>query len=156
MGSPSTARQGASAALTRNASPQFTREGIAAVIASLAADGFEVPANLAEFRYQMAVRPGAPERWKEVVAARNASVFATRLTEQDLQKIEHPTLILHGKSDKVISFTESVIGAQHIPNADLAVFAGCGHWVQLEREEDFISAVGGFIRRIASRDGNPP
>jgi pimeloyl-ACP methyl ester carboxylesterase len=33
-----------------------------------------------------------------------------------------------------------------LPDADLAVFASCGHWTQIERAGDFNEVVGQFFR----------
>jgi pimeloyl-ACP methyl ester carboxylesterase len=32
-----------------------------------------------------------------------------------------------------------------LPNADLSVFARCGHWTQIERANDFNQVVGQFL-----------
>ena len=32
-----------------------------------------------------------------------------------------------------------------LPDADLAVFARCGHWTQIERSADFNRLVAGFL-----------
>ena len=32
-----------------------------------------------------------------------------------------------------------------LPDADLAVFARCGHWTQIERADDFNTLVGNFL-----------
>ena len=33
-----------------------------------------------------------------------------------------------------------------LPNADLHVFAGCGHWVQIEKSKEFATLVKNFIK----------
>lgn len=147
MGSPGISYE-SSPTLTANAKPDFTVEGIARVMRNLAADGFDIPVELAEFRYRMATRPGAPERWQRVVADRDSSVAEHRLTENDLRALVAPTLILHGREDKVIAFDEAIETARFIPAADLAIFADCGHWVQLEREHEFLELVTGLVARV--------
>ena len=32
-----------------------------------------------------------------------------------------------------------------LPDADLAVFARCGHWTQIERSDDFNTLVANFL-----------
>jgi len=35
-----------------------------------------------------------------------------------------------------------------LPDADLAVFARCGHWTQIERADDFNTLVGNFLAAV--------
>ncbi|WP_405970512.1 alpha/beta hydrolase [Streptomyces sp. NBC_00988] len=134
----------------RHVAPTVTREGIARVMADLAADGYRIPDGLVEFRYRMASRPGAPERWAEVVKARDESVAQAGLTDEQVASVTVPALILHGMQDKVVTVADSLDTARALPNGDLMVFAHCGHWVQLEREDDFLAAVTRFLRRVAA------
>lgn len=139
-----------SPALKSNSKPDFTPEGIARVMRSLAAEGYEIPEGLVDFRYAMATRPGGPERWQTVVQARDASVAVHRLAAEQLAAITVPALIMHGRQDKIVPFSDGISTARALPNADLALFANCGHWVQLEREAEFLALVAGVIARVAS------
>ncbi|BBC30922.1 hypothetical protein SGFS_022160 [Streptomyces graminofaciens] len=152
MGSPGIEYQ-PTQTLRANTAPAITPEGIARVMATLAADGYKIPDGLVEFRYAMVSRPGGPEQWRTVVRVRDESVAASRLTAEQLASVTVPALILHGKQDKVVRVTDSFGTAQALPNADLMLFANCGHWVQLERESEFLTAVDGLLRRVSSEDG---
>ena len=135
--------------INRHVAPAVTREGIASVMSDLAADCFQIPDGLIDFRYHMASRPGAVERWGKVVRARDESVSTANLTAEQVGSINVPALILHGMQDKVVSVADSLATAQALPNGDLMVFANCGHWVQLEREDDFNLVVSQLIRRVS-------
>jgi 2-hydroxy-6-oxo-octa-2,4-dienoate hydrolase len=60
------------------------------------------------------------------------------MPEAVIVAIQQPTLVLHGREDKVIPPELGLRLAAAMPNADLHLFAKCGHWVQAERFEDFI------------------
>ena len=135
--------------VNRHVAPVISRDGIASVMADLAADGYRIPDGLVDFRYLMATRPGAPERWKKVVAARDETVAAADLTAEQVGSITVPALILHGMQDKVVTIADSLNTAQALPNGDLMLFSNCGHWVQLEREDDFLLVTSHLVRRIA-------
>lgn len=65
---------------------------------------------------------------------------------EQLEAIEVPTLILHGREDRIIPLEIAVRAHQHLGNSQLHVFGRCGHWVQLEREDAFVHAVERFLQ----------
>lgn len=64
---------------------------------------------------------------------------------RDLHKITAPTLLLWGRDDRTITFDGAQIMLKQIPDVQLHVFGGCGHWVQLERQRDFERLVADFL-----------
>lgn len=62
-----------------------------------------------------------------------------------LETIDVPTLILHGREDSMIPLDVALRVHRHIANSQLHVFGQCGHWVQLEREEEFLAQVDLFL-----------
>ena len=67
-----------------------------------------------------------------------------------LEAIDVPTLILHGREDRMIPLDVAVRAHRHIANSQLHVFGQCGHWVQLEREEEFLAQVFMFLAATES------
>lgn len=53
-------------------------------------------------------------------------------TDEELESISVPTLILHGRQDRVVPAENGVLLAQHMPRADLHL-SRTGHWLQIER-----------------------
>lgn len=70
---------------------------------------------------------------------------ANELWRADLDKLEHPTLLIWGREDRVLPLDMAFILMKRIPNADLHVFSKCGHWAQWERPDEFNEIVGNFI-----------
>jgi 2-hydroxymuconate-semialdehyde hydrolase len=102
--------------------------------------------DLARLRFEASTRPGfqasfaamfpAPrQRWIEAMASR----------EEDIRALPHPTLVLHGRDDRVIPLSNSITLAQWIPNSQLHVFGHCGHWTQIEHKSRFLQQVEGFL-----------
>jgi non-heme chloroperoxidase len=56
---------------------------------------------------------------------------------RDLQKIEIPTLIMHGRKDKICSFDLAEQTLKLIPNAELVAFEKSGHSLFLEETKKF-------------------
>ncbi|WP_270889336.1 alpha/beta fold hydrolase [Pedococcus sp. 5OH_020] len=64
---------------------------------------------------------------------------------EDLPKVEVPTLLIHGRDDRVVGFENSLVLLAHIPNSRLVVLNRCGHWAQVEHADEFNRLVTEFI-----------
>jgi 2-hydroxy-6-oxo-octa-2,4-dienoate hydrolase len=62
-----------------------------------------------------------------------------------LAKITAPTLVVHGREDRVVPPECGLLIAKNVPNADLHLFGCCGHWVQSEQPRRFASLVRDFL-----------
>ena len=54
-----------------------------------------------------------------------------------LDGVEVPTLLLHGRNDRVVSWRKAQRAAAQIPRARLVVVPRCGHWVPREAPDVF-------------------
>jgi pimeloyl-ACP methyl ester carboxylesterase len=66
---------------------------------------------------------------------------------EQLKAIDAPTLILHGREDKMIPLHVAVRMHEHLKRSEMHVYGQCGHWVQLEREHQFLDQIRAFLRR---------
>ena len=64
-----------------------------------------------------------------------------------LAKVAVPTAVLHGREDRVVPLQAGLFASTHIARADLHVYSRSGHWVQLERREEFIHDVTALAER---------
>lgn len=102
--------------------------------------------ELAEQRYRASVRPGVQEAFARMFPApRQQGVDALAAYEERLAEIQAPTLIIHGREDRVIPLSTSQVLLQAIPAAQLHVFGRCGHWTQLEQAATFNRLVRDFL-----------
>lgn len=67
------------------------------------------------------------------------------ITEEQVRAVSVPTLLVHGGEDRVVPPEVSWRMSQLLPNADLHVFARCGHWTQIERADAFNTLVANFL-----------
>ncbi len=95
--------------------------------------------ELIEERYQASLIPGAQEGLRKLLIQPNeeGETPLSGMPEHVVANIEHQTLVLHGREDKVVPTEMGFKLGRSMPNADLHVFAKCGHWVMAERPEDF-------------------
>jgi pimeloyl-ACP methyl ester carboxylesterase len=68
------------------------------------------------------------------------------ITEEQVRSIRTPALLVHGREDKVVPPEVSWTMTNLLPDADLHVFARCGHWTQIERASEFTELVAAFLR----------
>ena len=110
--------------------------------------------DLVEMRYQASIQEGFQEAFSSMFPApRQRHLDAMALSEDELRNIQAPVLLIHGREDKVIPLAETSWKiAQLIPNAQLHVFPHCGHWVQIEKTEQFIHQVLEFLSQPETAD----
>jgi len=102
--------------------------------------------ELAEVRYRGSIEPGFQEAFSAMFPApRQRWVEAMITPEEEIRKLPHRTLIVHGREDQVIPLETSLKLLQLLDNADLSVFSHCGHWSMIERRDDFNRQVRDFF-----------
>lgn len=72
------------------------------------------------------------------------------VTEEEMQTIQVPTLIVWGQEDRVFSVDNAHRLAQDIEGSELHVIESSGHLPQLEQTAAFLDAVTGFLSRTTS------
>jgi 2-hydroxy-6-oxonona-2,4-dienedioate hydrolase len=65
---------------------------------------------------------------------------------EDLLGITTPTLLFHGRDDRVVPYEHSLLLLAHIPNSRLVLFNRCGHWAMIEHPAEFNRMVSDFIQ----------
>lgn len=100
--------------------------------------------ELVKTRYQASMEPGAYEAYTDMFSERHAG-SQLGITSDEVSAIPTRTLLLHGREDKVVPVDVSWNMVRLLPDADLTVFARCGHWTQIERSADFNAAVDRFL-----------
>jgi 2-hydroxy-6-oxo-octa-2,4-dienoate hydrolase len=97
-------------------------------------------------RHEASVRPGAQRATHKIAAAPGQKTEVIKATpEAQLAAIETPTLILHGRDDKVLPVDLAIRVHRAIKPSQLHTFGNCGHWVQIERRDEFVEQVLGFV-----------
>lgn len=102
--------------------------------------------NLVELRYAASIQPGFQESYSRMFPApRQNGVDGLATRVEDIERIAAPTLLVHGREDKVVPPAVSYQLFDLIPNAQLHVFGHCGHWTQIERMHEFNALVEAFL-----------
>lgn len=64
---------------------------------------------------------------------------------EDLPAVQIPTLLIHGRDDRVVHFESTLLLLAHIPNSRAVLLNRCGHWAQVEHAEEFNRLVIDFV-----------
>ncbi len=110
-----------------------------------AVDPAIITADLVRDRYQASVAPGAFEAYRDMFFSDRHAGGELGISEEQVRAVPTRTLLLHGREDQVVPVEVAWNMVRLLPDADLAVFARCGHWTQIERAADFNRLVGGFL-----------
>jgi 2-hydroxymuconate-semialdehyde hydrolase len=112
--------------------------------------------ELAQLRYEASIRPGFQESFAAMFPPpRQRWVDAMASAEADIRRIEHETLVVHGREDQVIPLSTSQTLSQWIPRAQLHVYPHCGHWTQIEHAARFARLVGEFLAEATADEPKP-
>ncbi len=111
-------------------------------------DGDSITDDLVRMRFEASARTTVQERYSALFPApRQRWVNALGLTEEELGRLEQPTLIVHGRNDRVIPLEASERAVAALPHGELRIIDQCGHWVQIEHTEHFCSLAEEFFSR---------
>jgi 2-hydroxymuconate-semialdehyde hydrolase/2-hydroxy-6-oxo-octa-2,4-dienoate hydrolase len=103
--------------------------------------------ELVAIRYQASIADGAYEAYRAMFFDPKHKGSELAITADEVRAIDTPTLLVHGREDKVVPLAVSVTMLDLLPNADLHVFSRCGHWTQIERADEFSALVTDYLER---------
>ncbi|MBJ7337511.1 alpha/beta hydrolase [Mycolicibacterium sp.] len=112
-----------------------------------AVDPTMITDELVEIRYQASIANGAFEAYQAMFFDPRHRGSELGITEDEVRAITTPSLLVHGREDKVVPLAVSIAMLGLLPNADLHVFSACGHWTQIERADEFSALVADYLSR---------
>jgi pimeloyl-ACP methyl ester carboxylesterase len=112
-----------------------------------AVDPAMITDELVAIRYEASIADGAYEAYRAMFLDPQHAGSELGISEDEVRAIATPTLLVHGREDKVVPVQVSVTMLGLLPNADLHVFSACGHWTQIERADEFSALVSDYLAR---------
>ncbi len=105
--------------------------------------------DLVEMRYKASIQEGFQESFSALFPApRQRHVDALALSEDELREIKHPSMLIHGREDRIIPIQETSFKlAMLLPDVELHMFSNCGHWTQIEQTDSFCKQVDYFLSK---------
>jgi 2-hydroxymuconate-semialdehyde hydrolase len=103
--------------------------------------------ELVRLRYSASIQPGFQEIYEKMFYPPYQKHLDEMDVEDKLGMINIPVLVLHGKLDKVIPWQISVRIFEKLPKAELHIFGDTGHWIMIEKKDEFNELVKNFLAR---------
>lgn len=123
-----------------------SREAMQRWVDTMVANKAVLDDALIDERLANALAPGALESAMAIFMSLAAHPEPVPLYAR-VRNIEAPTLITWGRDDRMLPVEGGLFGFRQMPNAELHIFSGCGHWAQVERKDDFERLVVEFLTR---------
>ena len=102
--------------------------------------------DLVQMRYIASTKEDTRAAYERMFPApRQQWVEAMSHSEEAIRKIKQPTLMVHGRDDKVIPFN-LFDHAELVENSQVHIFSQCGHWTQIEHAKSFTQLVAQFLK----------
>ncbi|KAA0933725.1 alpha/beta fold hydrolase [Streptomyces apricus] len=120
-----------------------TRESMRVTLSRLVADEEAHRDHLDDLsllRLEQALRPGAEEAFRSMFTE-----AADGPPPVDLTTIRTPVLALHGELDRISPVAVSERLVEVLPAGRLKVVPGAGHWIHVDRPDEFCTLVGEFL-----------
>jgi 2-hydroxy-6-oxonona-2,4-dienedioate hydrolase len=104
------------------------------------------PEELVRSRLAIYAQPGAEAAMEHVLCLQDPEVRRRNLLSDDqLRAVTQPALLVAGETDRVVPVEAVERMDELLPNSELAVMAGCGHWPQFERPDEFNELATAFL-----------
>jgi 2-hydroxy-6-oxonona-2,4-dienedioate hydrolase len=104
------------------------------------------PDELVETRLRIYAQPGAEAAMEHLLCLQDPDVRRRNLlSDDDLRAVAQPALLVAGETDRVVPVEAVARIDELLSNSRLAVMAGCGHWPQFERPDEFNELATAFL-----------
>jgi 2-hydroxymuconate-semialdehyde hydrolase len=102
--------------------------------------------SIAQTRFEAAMNADVQRSFKAMFPApRQAALDDLVVPELALRRMNHPTLLVHGRDDHIVPMETSLYLLEHLPNVKLHVFGQCSHWIQVEYAKSFNQLLAQFF-----------
>lgn len=102
--------------------------------------------SIAQTRFEAAMNPDVQRSFKAMFPAPRQTVIDDLVvSELSLRRMDHPTLLVHGRDDHIVPMETSLYLLEHLPNVQLHVFGQCSHWIQVEKANSFNQLLAQFF-----------
>ena len=121
----------------------FTRDGMRRVMEILTGPDYRIDEDLLEYRYELTLQPDT----RMALGAIGKATKKSGLTypEEDVAKVQTPTLVVGGKEDKIAVLARNYRYLELLENSWGFILPHCGHWVMIERPEEFVAVTSAFF-----------
>ena len=121
-----------------------TAEGMVKVVRALTHPRFRIDDAMVEYRVAVSKTPGTMDALKATMAWVKSNGLS--YPDEAVSAIKVPTLIVGGKQDPISTLDQAYRFLALLENSRGYLLPNTGHWVMIERPEEFCAAVEMFLR----------
>lgn len=124
-------------AVAASANYDFSMEAMRNVMRVLTRPEFVIDEDLVRYRYELLA--DYPERRRSFLRTVQVVIDSGGLfyEEEEVATIQAPTLVFHGRDDKVIPLSDAIRTMELIKEGHGHFVPNCGHWAMMEQPEIF-------------------
>jgi len=102
--------------------------------------------NIAQMRLRAAMDPGVRRSFSAMFPAPRQRVIDDLVVPiEAIQRMTHPSLLVHGRDDLFVPLATSLYLLEHLPKVQLHVFGQCSHWIMIEYKHKFNRIIADFL-----------
>ncbi len=126
-----------------------SREGMIAWIETMVYNRELITDELVDERMGNAMADGVIPRMKQIFGSMFDPARREKYTPlwTRAQSFTTPTLMLWGRDDRMLPYDQAHFANRWLPEVELHTFARCGHWLQVERKNEFERVAIEFLTR---------
>ena len=114
-----------------------TRENMERFLRIMVYDQKLITPELVDERFAIASQPESLAAARAMGKSFAGPDFELGMMWREVYKLRQPVLLLWGREDRVNPLDGALVALKTIPRVQLHVFGQCGHWVQVEKFEEF-------------------
>ncbi|NIJ09615.1 pimeloyl-ACP methyl ester carboxylesterase [Sphingomonas vulcanisoli] len=133
-------------AIAASANYDFSLEAMRNVMRVLTRPEFVIDEELVRYRYELLV--DNPEKRKSFLRTVQVVIDSGGIyyEDEEISSIKTPTLIFHGRDDKVIPLSDAIRTMELMEEAHAHFVPHCGHWAMMEQPETFGRVTAEWLR----------
>lgn len=122
-----------------------TRENMESFLRVMVYDKNLITSDLVDQRFALASSPESLAATKAMGKSFAGKDFELGMMWREVYRLRQPVLLLWGREDRVNPLDGALVALKTIPRAQLHVFGQCGHWVQVEKFDEFNTLAIDFL-----------
>ena len=123
-----------------------SRDQMRQVLKLFAYDPSLVTDELVDQRYLATLRPGTAAAFRSAFHEPLQAVLdAACLAQEQVREIRQPTLIIHGREDRIVPVATSLALGKTLGHARVHIVERCGHWTAVEHTAELLAVLQEFL-----------